>query len=131
MASPRFNGSKWIRPAKRRRIYARDDNCCVYCGSAEPLTLDHVVPRAAGGCNDPSNLLTACRECNTTRGTLTVWEFVRTRFDVVLWSIIFERIVRCIGRELPPAARAKRVPPAPPLPNVQPARGRKTAERAA
>jgi hypothetical protein len=65
-------GTKWIRPEKRIRIYARDGWRCLWCGRArheldEPLTLDHFLSRDAGGSNDASNLLTACFPCNSKR----------------------------------------------------------------
>ena len=67
--SRRFhNGSKWIRPNTRRRIYERDGNACVHCGRTEDLTLDHIRSRSRGGTNKPTNLVTACRICNTMRG---------------------------------------------------------------
>lgn len=63
----------WIRPAKRLAIYLRDSVACVYCGSdlrnAAPadVTLDHLLPRSSGGSNDATNLVTACRSCNSSR----------------------------------------------------------------
>lgn len=68
------NGSKWIRPEKRFAIYLRDDFSCAYCGrdlkaaAPEEVNLDHLVPRSLGGGNDASNLITACRSCNCSRG---------------------------------------------------------------
>jgi hypothetical protein len=32
--------------------------------------IDHIIPRCAGGSNDPSNLVVACQACNRIRGTL-------------------------------------------------------------
>ncbi len=64
----------WIRAAKRRAIYARDDWRCVYCGadlrSASPKerTLDHLNPRLNGKNNAARNLVTACLACNSGRG---------------------------------------------------------------
>lgn len=59
------------RVSKRLRfeVFRRDGFRCRYCGAAaaesgEGLTVDHVVPVALGGANDPSNLVTACRDCN-------------------------------------------------------------------
>ena len=52
--------------SKRTRfeVLRRDDYTCRYCRSTEnPLTIDHVVPEALGGGNDPSNLVAACRDC--------------------------------------------------------------------
>lgn len=51
----------------RFEILHRDDHTCRYCGGMSPdvkLTVDHVVPVALGGNDDPSNLVTACADCN-------------------------------------------------------------------
>lgn len=36
---------------------------CVYCGR-EATVLDHVLPRALGGTDDPANLAYCCYDCN-------------------------------------------------------------------
>lgn len=64
--------SSWIRPASRVKIYARDNWTCVWCQRhaselRDPLTLDHFLPRALGGGNEPGNLLTCCYTCNAKR----------------------------------------------------------------
>lgn len=51
----------------RFEIFKRDGNKCRYCGATAedaPLTIDHVVPVALGGSDEPSNLVSACRPCN-------------------------------------------------------------------
>lgn len=51
----------------RYEILRRDNHQCRYCGSTAPdapLVVDHVIPVALGGLDDPSNLVTACRDCN-------------------------------------------------------------------
>lgn len=51
----------------RFEILRRDNHTCRYCGASAPdvkLTVDHVVPEALGGSDDPSNLVTACAGCN-------------------------------------------------------------------
>lgn len=64
---------QWIRTDKRLALYLRDRFACLYCGvdltSAAPenVTLDHLVPRSAGGSNEATNLATACRACNCSR----------------------------------------------------------------
>jgi len=66
-------GSKWIRAEKRLAIYIRDSFTCAYCGAslrnadAATITLDHLLPRSAGGGNEATNLVTACRSCNSQR----------------------------------------------------------------
>jgi hypothetical protein len=51
----------------RFEILRRDNHQCRYCGAAAPeatLTVDHVIPRALGGSDDPTNLVAACVSCN-------------------------------------------------------------------
>jgi 5-methylcytosine-specific restriction endonuclease McrA len=49
----------------RRTIFARDNFTCQYCGSTtKDLTIDHVVPKRAGGQASWENLVTCCRRCN-------------------------------------------------------------------
>ena len=51
----------------RYEVLRRDGHKCRYCGAKaedSPLTVDHVVPVALGGSDDPSNLVAACRDCN-------------------------------------------------------------------
>jgi hypothetical protein len=53
--------------SKRTRfeVLRRDDNNCRYCHATDsPLTIDHVVPVALGGSDDPCNLVAACKDCN-------------------------------------------------------------------
>lgn len=56
--------------SKRTRfeVLRRDNHTCRYCGASAPdmtLHVDHVVPKSLGGSDDPSNLVAACRDCNT------------------------------------------------------------------
>lgn len=62
----------------REQIYKRDGYECQYCGSDDDLTCDHILPLVRGGTNDPDNLTTACRICNSSKGgkTLTEWRGV-------------------------------------------------------
>lgn len=49
----------------RRTVFARDNYTCQYCGStAKDLTIDHVIPKRAGGGSTWDNLVTCCRKCN-------------------------------------------------------------------
>lgn len=83
----KHQGSHWIRPEKRLAIYIRDGLACVYCeATAEdstPLTLDHVIPFSTYKrdnlpvSNDPTNLVTACKRCNSARGDRPFEFFLR------------------------------------------------------
>jgi 5-methylcytosine-specific restriction endonuclease McrA len=63
----------WIRKERRLAIYLRDNFTCCYCNkdlrnvSASDITLDHLIPRSSNGTNDSTNLVTACKICNSTR----------------------------------------------------------------
>lgn len=51
----------------RFEVLRRDNHTCQYCGAKAPdvtLQIDHVVPVALGGDDKPSNLVTACKDCN-------------------------------------------------------------------
>lgn len=61
---------KSIRP-NRNRIYKRDGNQCVYCGSTKNLTLDHILPKSRGGSNSWTNLVTSCQKCNLKKANKT------------------------------------------------------------
>lgn len=73
MEAKKWQGSKWIRREKRLAIYIRDRFQCLYCGkdlrnaAPEDVNLDHLVPRSAGGDNEATNLITACKSCNCSR----------------------------------------------------------------
>lgn len=62
----------------RRNIFLRDDNTCQYCSlrpeSARMLTIDHVIPRSAGGSTTWENVALACRDCNGKKGNLPLHE---------------------------------------------------------
>jgi 5-methylcytosine-specific restriction endonuclease McrA len=55
----------------RQNIFKRDGHRCQYCGTAEELTLDHVVPKSRGGQSKWDNLTTACKRCNSRKGDYT------------------------------------------------------------
>jgi 5-methylcytosine-specific restriction endonuclease McrA len=59
----RFKREKLLVKFSRLNIYSRDDFKCQYCGErfpSEELTFDHVIPRAAGGRTEWTNIVTAC-----------------------------------------------------------------------
>ena len=51
------------------RAVLTDDARCVFCGTDERLTIDHVVALGAGGPNERSNLQPACHSCNASKFT--------------------------------------------------------------
>lgn len=57
-----------------RLLFRRDNNICLYCGerfSSNVLTRDHVIPRAHNGPDVWTNVVTACKRCNSSKGART------------------------------------------------------------
>ena len=49
----------------RRTIFARDNYTCQYCGvTSKDMTIDHIIPKRAGGQASWDNLVCCCRRCN-------------------------------------------------------------------
>lgn len=55
-------GGSWQRLSAA--VLARDNHVCHYCGD-HATTADHVVPKSKGGTDAMSNLVAACRACNS------------------------------------------------------------------
>jgi 5-methylcytosine-specific restriction endonuclease McrA len=55
----------------RFNLFLRDAFSCQYCGAAEDLTFDHVIPRSRGGRTTWENIVTACARCNLGKGGRT------------------------------------------------------------
>ena len=57
--------------SERDAVLRRDHQTCRQCGARQEdgvrLEVDHIVPVARGGTNDPYNLQTLCRACNQTK----------------------------------------------------------------
>lgn len=58
-----FTGKDW---AAMKAAYGYR---CVYCQHKKPLTQDHVIPLTKGGIHDKSNIVPACRSCNSRKNT--------------------------------------------------------------
>lgn len=62
--------------ALRWFILDRDNFTCAYCGeSSDDLCADHVIPLSRGGTNHESNLVCACRPCNSSKSDLLLSEW--------------------------------------------------------
>lgn len=83
----------------RFEILRRDNHQCRYCGAQAPdipLRVDHVVPVALGGSDDPSNLVTACEPCNTGKSSIAPDSPVVTDVsaDALRWSRAMGEVAR-------------------------------------
>jgi len=75
----------------RFEILRRDNHQCRYCGARAPetpLTVDHVVPAALGGGDEPSNLVAACRDCNAGKSSIPADAAIidNVAADALRWS---------------------------------------------
>ena len=63
-----------VPPLSNHELFRRDGYMCMYCGNSHPsseLTRDHVKPLSKGGRDVWANVVTACRSCNTRKGSRT------------------------------------------------------------
>jgi 5-methylcytosine-specific restriction endonuclease McrA len=98
---------KRIGSRRHEAIMARGGRRCVYCGAAHgPMQIDHVLPRAAGGSDDPANLVVACASCNCQRHDLPMRLWARYLRLAHGWSVrettaMLRRVRAQIRRPLP------------------------------
>jgi 5-methylcytosine-specific restriction endonuclease McrA len=52
---------------------------CSYCGQKKPLTMDHVIPLVSGGKHDISNIVPACKSCNSSKKQYLLTMFLYRR----------------------------------------------------
>lgn len=56
---------------------------CIYCGSSQRISIDHIIPLARGGRHSIGNLAPACFDCNTRKSArlITEWQLNKPRAD--------------------------------------------------
>ena len=87
----------------RNTISESQNHRCAFCGCKVHLghfginindsiaSMDHVIPKSEGGTNSFENIVCACQDCNSIRGTLAADDF----YDIVTMpNNEFERIRR-------------------------------------
>jgi len=48
---------------------------CIYCGSKDRLTVDHILPKSRGGPDSPDNAVWVCQKCNRSKGSKRLYEW--------------------------------------------------------
>jgi 5-methylcytosine-specific restriction endonuclease McrA len=74
-----FNPARQGRVAlTNKTLFGRDRHICAYCGGHFPLagnlSRDHILPKSRGGTDTWMNVVTACKKCNTHKGSKTLKE---------------------------------------------------------
>ena len=72
-----FNKTRTEPPLNNRALFRRDQYVCLYCGNhckECQLSRDHVHPLSRGGTDSWTNVVTACKRCNTRKGNLLIEE---------------------------------------------------------
>lgn len=103
-------------PTDRQRlravVFPRDGYACAYCAApaapGNPLTLEHIQPRSAGGPDAPWNLIAACRACNGARGSTPMAAWMEHLSRERPWMADLARVV--IRRALESRGRRPRDP---------------------
>jgi len=99
---PRYLIRAWWR-RRQVRFLLRHNTLCTYClcemnrtpGDARQLTVDHWVPRSAGGSNRLANLVLACATCNRRKGSRSAFEYLASpELFARMLTIAQEKIAR-------------------------------------
>lgn len=89
----------------RFEILRRDNHACRYCGATAPdakLTVDHVIPEALGGSDEPTNLVAACTHCNSGKSSVPPdAELVAdVATDAFRWSLAMQEVAAIREQEI-------------------------------
>lgn len=71
-ARKKQNGVFAISSKELKKLYSSP---CLYCGSTDKITVDHVIPIDKGGAHSIGNLVPACLSCNSSKGTKFITEW--------------------------------------------------------
>jgi len=69
------NSISWSSSVREWLKEREQGNECIYCGNAEKLTTDHILPRICGGEDIPDNVVSACKSCNSSKGSKGLYEW--------------------------------------------------------
>jgi hypothetical protein len=61
---------------RKSKLLAITSGSCVYCGSKDNLEIDHIIPISYGGKGTDDNLVSACRDCNTSKNNHNILHFL-------------------------------------------------------
>lgn len=84
-----------------RQIITSIDSC-LYCGSQENLTIEHIIPLSKGGTSEICNLTRACIHCNSMKSTYSIEEWTGRVYEKINYHLSeadrFKKILRNLNR---------------------------------
>ncbi len=95
----------YIKPNKypaftRFNVFLRDQFKCLYCGSKEDLTFDHLVPRSKGGRTTWENVVSACAPCNLKKSNKSWQQLDMKPFQMPFRPTVYD--LHKLGKLFPP-----------------------------
>ena len=93
-----FDGTMQMRSLyDDERIKMTAAQACYYCGDADRLCVDHLIPKMRGGPDASDNLIWSCRRCNSSKGDrdMLEWMNANNRFPPIL---LLRRYVKIVAR---------------------------------
>jgi len=69
---------------------------CVFCGSKDDLSTDHLIPVSRGGSDSADNMVMSCRHCNSSRGDKGVFEWVGLKEKNYLHRLIAGKYLKML-----------------------------------
>lgn len=89
--------------AQKTAQFALFDNTCAYCGIADRLSVDHILPLSHGGLDELKNVVPACPTCNSSKSARPVEEWYRQQpfFSEARWRKIQRHCPAAVAGQLP------------------------------
>ncbi len=76
------------------RVFKRDGYQCRYCGKdGIPMTVDHLILWEEGGPTIEENLVTACRRCNKTRGSIPYKDWLEHPYYLKVSKNLYQHVL--------------------------------------
>lgn len=72
----RSGKTKWSTSIREWVKEHEKPNECIYCGSKEDLTVEHILPQCCGGPDIADNAIKVCKKCNSSKGGKRLYEWI-------------------------------------------------------
>lgn len=72
------------------------ERCCIYCGSTEDLSFDHIIPLSKGGPDIISNQVLACRSCNSSKRDKDIFYWFGLERKEQIPSVVLSKYLKLV-----------------------------------